>query len=315
MSETVTERTIDGVQASGPLPGPIVPDVEDTATSRRGRAAVSVRHFFATQRLGVVSLIIIVVMCLASAFAGIVATKDPTTQHRDDFFASPSTEFLLGTDDLGRDMFSRILFGARATLFVAFVVVVVATIFGTLIGIVSGYLGGRTDLIVQRIVDAFMSIPVLILALFIVALLGAGIRNVVLALCVIYVPRFARIARGEILRVRETDYVAAANALGAKPWRVMTRHGVPNILAPIIIMASLTLSQAIIAEAALSFLGLGAAQRPDPSLGGMLADAQPWAQIAWWQVVFPGAAIAVAVLAFNLLGDALRDHFDPKLVR
>lgn len=281
---------------------------------RRARFRVSLREFMRNEKLGVASAIVILVIIFAALFADVVAPKDPIFQHRSNFLEGPSGEFLLGTDDLGRDIFSRILFGARVSLLVGGVTILVSTVLGTALGIVSGYLGKWVDLITQRIVDAVMSIPVLILALFIVALFGTGVNIVILALSIVYIPRFARIARGEMLRVRESDYVDAAQALGSGAMRVMWRHGLPNITAPIIIMASLTFGQAIIAEAALSFLGLGTPP-PDPSWGRMLAESQAWMQIAWWMVVFPGVAIALAVLAFNLLGDALRDHFDPKLVR
>jgi ABC-type dipeptide/oligopeptide/nickel transport system permease subunit len=159
-----------------------------------------------------------------------------------------------------------------------------------------------------------IAIPVIILALFIVAFAGASIRNVVVALAIVYTPRFARIARGEMLRVRSADYVVAAEALGSNPWRTIRKHGIPNIVAPIIILASLTFGQAIIAEAALSFLGIGA-PLTEPSWGQMLARSSEYTRVAWWGVVFPGGALSLAVLAFNLLGDSLRDHLDPKLVR
>jgi ABC-type dipeptide/oligopeptide/nickel transport system permease subunit len=207
-----------------------------------------------------------------------------------------------------------VLHGSRISLLVAFFTVIISTVLGTALGAVSGYFGGWIDLVIQRLVDAVLSIPVIILALFIVSLAGASVRNVVIALAVIYIPRFARIARGEMLRVRHAEYVAAAEALGSRPWRTIRKHGVPNIMAPVIILASLTFGQAIIAEAALSFLGVGA-PITEPSWGQMLSRASQYTRVAWWGVVFPGGALSLAVLAFNLLGDALRDHLDPKLVR
>lgn len=307
VTQTV-EPTVEESDGITIIPG----DTE--ALGRWARFRSSLREFIKNEKLGVASAAVILIVVFAALFAGIVATKDPIFQHRSDFLQSPNGEFLLGTDDLGRDIFSRILYGARVSLLVGGVTILVSTTVGTALGILSGYLGKWVDLVTQRIVDAVMSIPVLILALFIVALFGTGVRNVILALSVVYIPRFARIARGEMLRVRESDYVDAAEALGSGALRVMIRHGLPNITAPIIIMASLTFGQAIIAEAALSFLGLGTPP-PDPSWGRMLAESQPWMQIAWWMVIFPGVAIALSVLAFNLFGDALRDHFDPKLVR
>lgn len=279
-----------------------------------GRFVVSFKHFLKTQPLGVVSAVIIIVLLLAAIFAPLLATHDPGLIGRRSQLDPPSAEHWFGTDELGRDIYSRVLYGARISLIVATFTVVVSTILGTLLGAVSGYFEGKVDMVLQRIVDAVMSIPVLILALFIVALLGSSIRNVVIALSVIFTPRFSRIARGEMLRVKNAEYVAAAEALGAKPWRVIRKHGLPNIVAPIIILASLTYGQAIVAEAALSFLGVGA-PITEPSWGQILSRAREYLRVAWWFVVFPGGAISLAVLAFNLLGDALRDHLDPKLVR
>lgn len=319
MSDSTTTRAEDDTETAERTDDPTLIEESEgeivvDARSRRQRWSEGTREFVRNEKLGVVSGLIILLIVFAAVFATFVATKDPVFQHRRNFLEGPSGEFLLGTDDLGRDIFSRILFGARISLMVGGITIFISTVVGTALGILSGYLGKWVDLIIQRLVDAVMSIPVLILALFIVSLFGAGVRNVIVALTIVYIPRFARIARGEMLRVRESDYVDAAEALGSGALRVMWRHGLPNITAPIIIMASLTFGQAIIAEAALSFLGLGTPP-PDPSWGRMLAESQPWMQIAWWMVIFPGAAIALAVLAFNLFGDALRDHFDPKLVR
>lgn len=319
MADQTTTRASDRSEAPEPSDDQLTIETEGVeervdTRSRRQRWSASMSEFARNEKLGVLSLLVILLIVFAALFASFVATKDPVFQHRRNFLEGPGGEFLLGTDDLGRDVFSRILFGARVSLLVGGVTIFISTTVGTALGILSGYLGKWVDLIIQRIVDAVMSIPVLILALFIVSLFGAGVRNVILALTIVYIPRFARIARGEMLRVRESDYVDAAEALGSGALRVMWRHGLPNITAPIIIMASLTFGQAIIAEAALSFLGLGTPP-PDPSWGRMLAESQPWMQIAWWMVVFPGVAIALSVLAFNLFGDALRDHFDPKLVR
>lgn len=288
--------------------------VTDVQTSAWGRFSESTRHFVRTQPLGVVSAVIIIIMLLTAIFAPIMASQDPSLITGRDKLQGPSSQYFFGTDELGRDIYSRVVYGARISLIVATFTVLVSTVVGTALGAVSGYVGGLVDLVIQRIVDAVMSIPVLILALFIVALLGSSIRNVVIALAVIYTPRFSRIARGEMLRVKNAEYVAAAEALGAKPLRLILQHGVPNILAPIIILASLTFGQAIVAEAALSFLGVGA-PITEPSWGQMLSRGREYMRVAWWTVVFPGTALSLGVLALNLLGDALRDHLDPKLVR
>ena len=287
---------------------------DEIRNSRWGRLVVSAKHFFKSQPLGVVSAVVIIILLLAAIFAPLLATHDPSELGRRSQLDSPSFDNFFGTDELGRDIFSRVLYGSRISLIVATFTVLVSTVLGTLLGAVSGYFEGKVDMILQRIVDAVMSIPVLILALFIVALLGSSVRNVVIALAVIYTPRFSRIARGEMLRVKNAEFVAAAEALGSKPWRVIRKHGIPNIVAPIIILASLTFGQAIVAEAVLSFLGVGA-PITEPSWGQMLSRGREYMRVAWWVVVFPGGALSLGVLAFNLLGDALRDHLDPKLVR
>lgn len=289
---------------------------EDVALSRWGRFRASFRQFVHSYPLGVASGVILLIMVFCAVFADVLATHDPTKigRGRDVRLNAPSGEHFFGTDEQGRDIFSRVLLGARISLIVAALTVLVSTVFGTFLGIVSGFFEGKADLIIQRFVDAVLAIPVLILALFIVSLLGSSLINVVLALSIIYTPRFSRIARGEMLRVKNADFVAAADALGSSSWRIMLKHGLPNIVAPIIILSSLTFGQAIVAEAALSFLGVGV-PITQPSWGQMLSRSRDYMTIAWWAVMFPGAALSVVVLAFNLLGDALRDHLDPKLVR
>lgn len=308
---TAVEEDTPELDTAGTLDTARPEEIKRTAW---GRFVVSFKHFLKSQPLGVISATIIVLLIIAAIFAPLLATHDPSEIGRRSQLDPPSSEHWFGTDELGRDIYSRVLYGSRISLIVATFTVVVSTILGTLLGAVSGYFEGKVDMVLQRIVDAVMSIPVLILALFIVALLGSSVRNVVIALAVIFTPRFARIARGEMLRVKNAEYVAASEALGAKPWRVIRKHGVPNIVAPIIILASLTYGQAIVAEAALSFLGVGA-PITEPSWGQILSRAREYLRVAWWFVVFPGGAISLAVLAFNLLGDALRDHLDPKLVR
>lgn len=291
-------------------------DADTTALSPWGRFTRSAGQFRRDQPLGVISGVVVLLMILCAIFADWIAPFNPNTvqRSRDLSLASPSASHWFGTDHLGRDIFSRVIHGARISLIVATLTVVISTIGGTLVGSISGYFGGKVDMILQRIVDAIMSIPILILALFIVSLLGASIFNVVFALSVVNIPRFSRISRGEMLRIRNSEFVTAAEALGASSWRVIFSHGIPNLVAPIIILASLTFGQAIVAEAALSFLGVGAPVT-EPSWGQMLSTSREFMTIAWWTVIFPGAALSVVVLAFNLLGDALRDHLDPKLVR
>lgn len=290
--------------------------IQRVLITRRERFADSFGQFAKNYRLGLVFGIIILLLIIVAIAAPVIATHDPSTinRGRGARLASPSSTYLFGTDQLGRDVFSRVVYGARTSLIVATATVIISTIIGTLMGAISGYVGGWVDMVVQRIVDAVLSIPVLILALFIASLLGASIVNVVLALSIIYIPRFSRIARGEMLRIRSAEYVTAAEALGATPRRIVFKHGIPNLVAPIIVLASLTFGQAIVAEAALSFLGVGA-PITEPSWGRMLSSSREYMTVAWWTVLFPGAVLSLGVLAFNLFGDALRDHLDPKLVR
>ncbi|QCR32679.1 ABC transporter permease [Lysinibacillus sp. SGAir0095] len=270
------------------------------------------KRFIITQKIGFVSLLIILLVVAIAIAAPIIAPYDPISQDRAAFLAAPNADHMMGTDDLGRDVFSRLVYGSQISLLVGIVTVVISIILGTLIGMVSGFFGGVVDMIIQRIMDAIMSIPALILALFIAALLGPAIQNVIIALVIIEVPRFARIVRGEMLRIRESNYVEASRSVGASSFRIIMKHGLPNMMAPIIVMASLAFGQTIIAEASLSFLGIGTPP-PNPSWGLMLSDASMYMESAPWLVLFPGLALSILVLAFNLFGDALRDFLDPKM--
>ncbi len=312
MTEVFSDRDLVEDLADEPALDGDDSSLVDTSPWSRWRAGT--RHFVRSQPLGVASAIFIIILALLALFAGVITSVGPTDQLRAEILDGPSWQRWFGTDDLGRDIFSRVVYGARTSLLVGTVTVFVAGAIGTIIGALSGFFGGKVDLVLQRLVDAVMSIPVIILALFIVALLGGSRTNVILALTIVYTPRFARVARGEMLRIKSSDYIVAAEALGSKPLRTIRRHGLPNLLAPVIILGSLTFGQAIVAEAALSFLGLGVPP-PEPSWGRMLSDSRQLLQIGWWAVLFPGLAISITVLAFNLLGDAIRDHLDPKLVR
>ncbi|MGB5758285.1 MAG: ABC transporter permease [Acidimicrobiales bacterium] len=311
MVDIVNDHQVAEDRAGEPVPEPNLKAMETTTWAR---FRVGARHFARSQPLGMASALFIVVLALMAIFAGLITSVGPTEQLRTEILDGPSLERWFGTDDLGRDIFSRVVYGARTSLLVGTVTVFLSGAIGTVLGALSGYFGGKIDLALQRLVDAVMSIPVIILALFIVALLGGSRTNVILALAIVYTPRFSRVARGEMLRIKSSDYVTAAEALGSPPLRTIRRHGLPNLLAPVIILGSLTFGQAIVAEAALSFLGLGVPP-PEPSWGRMLSDSRQLLQIGWWAVVFPGGAISITVLAFNLLGDAFRDHLDPKLVR
>ncbi|MBU8812343.1 ABC transporter permease [Mycolicibacterium goodii] len=223
----------------------------------------------------------------------------------------PSASHWFGTDELGRDVFSRILVAVQASLRVAVVSVALAALVGVTIGVVAGYRGGWLDTVVMRVVDVMFAFPVLLLALAIVAILGPGVTTTMLAIGIVYIPIFARVARASTLGVRVEPYVAVSRTMGTPSGYILRRHILPNIAGPLIVQLSLSLAFAILAEASLSFLGLGI-QPPQPSLGRMIFDAQGFVTLAWWMAVFPGAAIFVTVLAFNLFGDGLRDVLDPK---
>jgi peptide/nickel transport system permease protein len=218
----------------------------------------------------------------------------------------------LGTDEFGRDILSRLIHGARVSLRVAILSVAAAGILGSSLGILSGYAGGSVDNLAMRIMDVIFAFPAILLALGIVAVLGAGSNNVIVALTLVYLPIFARVARGPVLSTKEMEYVTAAHATGSSSIRIVTRHILPNISAPIIVQVSLALSWAILTEAALSFLGLGT-QPPQPSWGNMLSESRTLMELAPWTAISPGAAIMLAILGFNLLGDSLRDVLDPRL--
>jgi peptide/nickel transport system permease protein len=223
----------------------------------------------------------------------------------------PSGAHWFGTDELGRDVLSRVLVAVQASMKVAVISVAFAAIVGVAVGVLAGYRGGWLDTVVMRVVDVMFAFPVLLLALAIVAVLGPGLTTTILAIGVVYTPIFARVARASTLAVRVEPYVAVSRTMGTGSGFILARHILPNITGPLIVQTSLSLAFAILSEAALSFLGLGL-QPPQPSLGRMIFDSQGFVTLAWWMAVFPGAAIFVIVLAFNLLGDGLRDVLDPK---
>ena len=263
--------------------------------------------------LGAVALLVIIVLVVTAAGANVVSPYPPNEQHYEDILVSPTGSYLLGTDDLGRDLLSRIIFGARVSLFVGFFSVLIGVAHGTWWGSVSGYFGGRLDYFVQRVMDAFMAIPFLVLALTLVAMAGASLRNVIIALGFALTPATNRIVRGTVLSAKENQYVEAARVIGCGNLRTLFRHILPNVFAPIIVIATVFLGSAIIAEASLSFLGMGSPP-PNTSWGSILSQSgRQFLERAPWIAIFPGAAIALVVLSFNLLGDALRDILDPRL--
>ena len=225
-----------------------------------------------------------------------------------------STAFLLGTDAVGRDMLSRLIYGARFSLFIGLVVVTIALAGGVTLGLISGYVGGVLDTIIMRVMDVILAFPSLLLALVLVAILGPGLVNAMIAIAIVLQPHFVRLTRASVLNEAGRDYVTSARVAGASPFYLMTRTILPNCLGPVIVQATLSFSNAILDAAALGFLGMGA-QPPTPEWGTMLAEAREFILRAWWVVTFPGLAILITVLAINLMGDGLRDALDPKLKR
>jgi peptide/nickel transport system permease protein len=255
---------------------------------------------------------IVLLMVLLAVFANLVAPYEPTEMKVADALRAPSRAHLFGTDRFGRDVLSRTMYGSRIALGVALSSIAIALAVGSTLGLVGGFLGGWLDLAIGRIMDILFSFPTLVLAIAIAAMLGPGLNNAALAIAVVYVPLFSRVARGPVIAERAKDHVAAAIGLGAGSYRIIFRHILPNVLAPLIVQASVALAFAILIEASLSYLGLGT-QPPDPSWGTMLNEGRTYLETAPWMSIFPGLAIMLAVLGFNLLGDGLRDILDPQL--
>jgi peptide/nickel transport system permease protein len=257
-----------------------------------------------------VGLLMVATYALIALTVGLLPLRDPL-EISAQRLAAPTGEHLLGTDALGRDLLSRILFGARLSMRVTLLSVAAATLAGGALGLVSGYLGGLADLAIGRVMDIFFAFPAILLALGIVAALGPDPNNVVIAIAVVYTPILARVVRGPVLALKARDFVEAARAIGARPARIILRHIVPNLLSTLIVQVSLALSWAVLTEGALSFLGLSA-QPPAPSWGVMLNEGRQYLEFATHLALFPGLAIMIAVLGFNLLGDGLRDALDPQ---
>ncbi|MFC4625732.1 ABC transporter permease subunit [Daeguia caeni] len=277
-------------------------------------------YYFSVNRGAVIGLIIFLALVLVAIFAPYLAPHDPTEQFRDNLLTPPfwetggTTEFLLGTDAVGRDILSRLIYGARYSLLVGFIIVVFSMCLGIVIGLVAGYFGGGIDTVFMRIMDVMLAFPSLLLALVLVAILGPGLINAVIAITLVLLPHFSRLTRAAVMAEKEREYVTAAKLVGASKIRLMFKTILPNCLAPLVVQATMSFSNAILDVAALGFLGMGA-QPPTPEWGTMLAEAREFIMRAWWVVTFPGLAILITVLAINLIGDGLRDALDPKLKR
>jgi peptide/nickel transport system permease protein len=263
--------------------------------------------------LGAFGAFIVITMIVMAVFAPLLTSYDPTSNDFGAMLSAPDWEHLLGTDQFGRDLLSRIIYGARTALLVGFISSFAGCFLGLFLGVTSAYFGGRFDLLFQRIMDVFMAFPLIILALAVVAIFGTGVTNVIIAITIPVIPRAARIVRASALAIREMPYVDAARANGFSHSRIIFRHMMPNVMAPFLIILTAQVGQAILIEASLSYLGLGV-QEPIPAWGLMLrGGAQEYAESAPWVAIFPGLAITLAVFGFNLFGDSLRDWLDPKM--
>jgi peptide/nickel transport system permease protein len=262
-------------------------------------------------RLVLAGVVMVVGLILIAVFAGLIAPYDPIANNVRAALQPPSSYYYFGTDRFGRDVFSRVIHGSRLSLMVALVSVSVSAMIGVALGLVSGYYRGWVDNLIGRIMDVFFSFPALLLAIGVAAMLGPGLNNAIIAITVVYAPVFGRVVRGPVLVERGKEYVEAARVIGASSPRVLLRHVFPNVLSPLIVQATITLSQAILVEAYLSFLGLGT-QPPFPSWGTMLQEGRSFLETSPWMSIFPGLAIMLTVLAFNLLGDGIRDVLDPR---
>lgn len=259
--------------------------------------------------LAIIGLIIVVFWIIAIFAAPAMAPFDPLAPSGD-IFAAPSSLHYFGTDELGRDVYSRVLFAARTSLPLAFVLVVLAVVIGSVLGAISGFFGGWTDSVIMRTVDVFFAFPAIVLAMVVTAVLGPSLQNAVLALALVTWPTYARVVRGLVLSARRSDYVQSVRLLGSSSWRALRKDVLPNVFGPVLVLATLDIGNAVLLLAGLSFLGLGA-QPPVPEWGSMVASGTLYFQ-AWWIAAFPGLAIFSLVLAFNFLGDSLRDAIDPR---
>ncbi|MFN8637262.1 MAG: ABC transporter permease [Chloroflexota bacterium] len=277
----------------------------------RAPAAKRTARFVARNPIGALGAVIVVLVVLTAIFADVLAPFDPTSQLAQPL-QPPGGAYRLGSDELGRDVLSRVIHGARVSLYVGIVSVAIALVSGSILGLLAGYYGGKIDMTIMRVMDVLFGLPAIVLAIAITSVLGPSLNSVLVAIGIVYAPQFSRVARAPTLSLRERDFVTAARAVGAGDIWIVARHILPNMTAPIVVQATVAFSTAILTEATLSYLGLGT-QPPTPSWGTMLNAGKQVLLLAPWTSIFPGLAIALTVLGFNLLGDGLRDVLDPRL--
>lgn len=283
----------------------------DTVTESTGSPRSSIWRAFGGNVFSWIGLVLILIIVISAVFAPLIAPHDPLEQHIIHRLMPPSAEFLLGTDTYGRDVLSRLIYGARVSLIVGFVAILIAMVVGSAVGILSGYIGGAFDRIVMSLVDVLLSFPTLLLGLMIAAMLGASLENLIIAIAITEMAPFARVARAPTIALKQREFIEAGRAMGFGPPRIMGVHIVPNMISDVVVMGTMWMASAIRTEAALSFIGLGVPP-PAPTWGGMIREGFQNILDCWWLVVFPSLAILLTVLALNLLGDALRDAIDPK---
>lgn len=263
-------------------------------------------------KVGLIGAIGILLIVIVSLFASVIAPFSPEKMYTDAILQSPNTTYFFGTDEFGRDIFSRIIYGAQVSVKVSVIAVGIGATLGLIFGLISGYFQGKIDSIIMRVMDVLFAFPDILLALAIVAVLGANITNTMIAIGIVFTPVFTRTVRAATISIKENEYIQSAVAIGVRPFQIIIRHVLPNIIAPFIVQVTLALSGAILTEAALSFLGLGV-QPPNPSWGSMLNESRTYMEFAPWTIIFPAAAIVMTIFCFNLLGDSLRDILDPKM--
>ncbi|WP_339947964.1 ABC transporter permease [uncultured Albimonas sp.] len=288
---------------------PAAVNIADVAPARRS-FALKARDWASDDPFAVVALIVLLTIVACSIFAPWISPYDPTLQDYDVILMPPSADYLLGTDDLGRDVFSRLIHGASASVYAAFLAVGVAAFLGIPVGLIAGYAGGWVDDVISRIIDTFLSFPAIVLAIAVTGVLGIGLTNAMISVGIVFAPQLARLARARTLVLKQELYVDAARCFGASPTRILWKHVLPNAIQPVLVQMTLLMAVALLAEASLSFLGLGM-QPPEPSWGGMIARAYLYMQIAPEQMYAPGLAILATALAFNTLGESLREAMDP----
>jgi peptide/nickel transport system permease protein len=267
---------------------------------------------FRKNKLALAALLLITLLAMIALFAPFIAPYDAFEMSTEDMLTAPSARHWFGTDQFGRDVLSRIIYGARISFKVGIISVSIALLAGVILGVMAGFFGGLVDIGLSKVIEVLFAFPDIFMALVIMSILGASITNLMIAIGIVYAPIFARIARGAVLEVKGALFIEVARSIGVSKFNIIKRHILPNILAPLIVQTTLSLAFAILSEAALSFLGLGV--EPDtPSWGILLNEGKDWMEMAWWLAVFPGIAITLAVLSFNLMGDGLRDALDPKM--